>query len=154
MEDTDYQVVGDFNQEEKRPTGLAVLCILTFIGSGVSFLVSFVSFALHDALLGVMEAAMVNMNEATAEAYSKSIDIFAHTPQYVFLISAVLYIFSISGAAIMLIMRRIGFHLYAIAQILIVFLPQLLNKASFNALGFFIAIAFIALYAIYYKKMK
>ena len=156
MENTDYyQTVENFNTEEgKRPGGLIVLCVLTFIGSGFAFLGKFFSFAFRDFLLEFMEIAVANMDGAMEEMYRKSIDIFASTPQYIFLISAILYIFSISGAAIMLAMRKIGFHIYATAQIFIVFMPQLLSKSPFDVMSFFFAMAFIALYFMYYKRMK
>lgn len=154
MENTDYQTVENFNPEEKRPGGLIALCVLTFIGSGFMFLSNFVSFALYNALPGFMEAAAATMSGSMGDMYRESINAFVSIPRYTFLLSTILYVFSISGAAIMLVMRKIGFHVYAVAQILIVFLPQLLNKTPFNIWGFILAIVFIALYFIYYKKMK
>jgi len=154
MENIDYQTAEDFNQMGKRPTGLIVLCVLTFIGSGMAFLSNFVSYALNEKLIEFMEMAVANMNGQFEEIYRQSIDIFANTPKYTFLFSAVLCVFSISGAAIMFAMRKIGFHVYTIAQILLVFMPQLLNKTHFNLLGSFVSMLFIALYFMYYKKME
>ena len=158
MENADYQTVEGFNAKEKRPGGLTVLCVLTFLGSGISFLFQLFSFAFYDVIPGIMEAAAENMNGAPADAYRDIIDLFISMPRYVFLVSAILYVFSVSGAAIMLAMRKIGFHVYAVAQLLIIFVPQLLRKMplSWTDTGWnlLIAIAFIALYFMYYKKME
>lgn len=153
MENVEYQTVEGFNQEEKRPGGLTLLCILTFLGSGLSFLSNFASFAFHEALSGVMDAAIANMTGTVAEIYQASIEVFTNTPQYVFLILAILYVGSICGAAIMFAMRKIGFHIYAIAQILIVAMP-LVTNGKFDFVAIFLAMAFIALYFMYYKKLK
>jgi len=156
MENTDYQTVTDFNNEAKRPSGLIALCILTFLGSGFMFLSQFFSFVLYHEIPDYLEMAAA-MNGGTAEVYQSSIDMFVNTPRYVFLVSALIYLCSVSGAAIMLAMRKIGFHIYAIAQILVVFLPPLLHKTPFglgNIVLGFLALAFVALYSLFYKKMK
>ena len=156
MENTDYQIVTDSNNEAKRPGGLIVLGILTFLGSGIVFLFQFFSFALYHEIPGYMEMAAA-INEPMSAFYLQSRDVFINTPRHIFLVLALIYLCSVSGAAIMLAMRKIGFHIYAIAQILIVFLPSLLHKTPFglgNIVSGLLALVFIALYSLYYKKMK
>ena len=158
MENTDYQIVTDSNNEAKRPSGLIALCILTFLGSGIMFLGYFYSFAFYYKIPDQMDmAAAIAVDEQMSAFYTHAGEVFANTPRYIFLVSTLIYLCSICGAAIMLAMRKIGFHIYAIAQILVVFLPQLLTKEPFtfiNVILGLLALAFVALYSLYYKKMK
>jgi hypothetical protein len=49
-ENTNYSTNEQQQQENKRPTFLTVLCVLTFIGSGFSFLSQIISFALYSKI--------------------------------------------------------------------------------------------------------
>ena len=150
----DYQENNFEESVDKRPTGLTVLCILTFIGSGFITLVYFCSFALYDMLPGQMLMLAETMGEPLSETYENAANTFASTPKTSFLLMVVPYLLAIVSAGIMLNMRKLGFHLYIVGQILAVGLPMLLLKNNFSVFGLFLSLLFVALYAIFFKKMK
>jgi len=152
--DYNYQKNSIIDGAEKRPTGLTVLCILTFIGSGFMLLAYFISFALHDMILEQMLMLAETMSEPLNETYENAANTFAKTSQASFLLLMIPYLFSLVGAGIMLNMRKIGFHLYVVGQILVLGLPMLVLKNDFSPFGLILALLFVALYAIFFKKMR
>ena len=151
---SNYQENSPIEGEEKRPSGLTALCILTFIGSGFMTLAYFFSFALYDMLPGQMLMLAETVGEPLAEVYENSANVFASIPRTSFLLIIIPYLLSITGAGIMLNMRKIGFHLYVIGQILVVGLPVLILNSDFSIGKLILALLFVALYTIFFKKMK
>ncbi|MCL2132074.1 MAG: hypothetical protein FWH36_06450 [Lentimicrobiaceae bacterium] len=141
-------------ENEKRPSGLTVLCILTFIGSGFSLLAYFFSFSLYDTIQEMMLAMAETVGGMLAETYENTANIFINTPKMFFLLMMLPALFSIVGSTFMLNMRRLGFHMYVVGQILVLGFPMLLLKSGFNVGGLLFSLLFIALYAIFFKKMK
>jgi hypothetical protein len=139
---------------EKRPTGLTVLCILTFIGSGVMLFSYFVSYALYNTMPNMILTLAESMGGTVGKIYEDAADIFINTPKSSFLLMTLPSLFSIVGAAIMLNMRKLGFHLYIVGQILIVGFPILLLKSNFSIGDLLFTLLFVALYAIFFKKMN
>jgi hypothetical protein len=139
---------------EKRPIGLIVLCVLTFIGSGFMLLGYFFSFALYSTIPNAMLLLAESMGGAVGEIYEEAANIFTNTPQYSFLLMMLPALFSLVGAAIMLNMRKLGFHLYVVGQVLVLGFPILLLNGEFSIGGLFFSLLFVALYAIFFKKMK
>ncbi len=152
----DYNYQGDniYDDSEKHPTGLTVLCILTFIGSGFSIITYLVSFFMYDILPEMMLTMGESLGGTLGETYENAADMFANIPQYSFLVMTIPYLLSIVGSGFMLKMHKLGFHLYVTSQILILGLPMLISKGGFNTSGLFISLLFISLYAIYLKRMK
>ena len=149
-----YQENSPVEGEEKRPAGLTALCILTFIGSGIIALAYFFSFALYDMMPGQMLMLAETVGDPLAEVYENAANVFAAIPRTSFLLIMIPYLLSITGAGIMLNMRKLGFHLYVVGQVLVVGLPVLLLKSNFSIGGLFLALLFVALYAIFFKKMR
>jgi hypothetical protein len=137
----------------KTPTGLIALCILTFIGSGFSILAYLLYFFMYDILPDIMLSLSATMGSSLAEYYTEQAEIFRNTPQYFFLLITIPYLLSITGSGGMIRMRKWGFHLYIIGQILLLGLPML-QQQGFNFFGLLLSIVFIALYSSYLKKMK
>ena len=154
MKSTDYQVDENFNQAEKRPTGLTVLCILTFIGSGFFLLAYLLFFGAYNTLPDLMDAMSEVLSGSFSDMYRRGAEIMRNTPRYAYLAVAAPYLVSIVGAAAMFAMRKIGFHLYVAAQALVIFLPMHLLNEKFIPTGLFLAAAFVLLYFHFYKKMK
>ena len=152
--DYNYQENSIIEGAEKRPTGLTVLCILTFIGSGFVILAYFLSFALYDLIQDTMLTMAASMEGTMAETYENAANIFAKTSQTTFLLMTIPYLCSLVGAGIMLNMRKIGFHLYVVGQILVLGLPMLVLKNDFSVGGLILSALFVALYAIFFKKMR
>jgi hypothetical protein len=100
-----------------RPNFLGILCILTFLGSGMNLISSFIIAVFYDQFTIV------------AESLSKSFDlpglemIMAGKPMF-FGLSALIYAGSITGAVLMWRLKKVGFHVYTIFQILLILLPM------------------------------
>lgn len=101
----------------KRPNLLTTLCILTFIGSGMNLFSSLVIAGFYDIFVEIAQEFSQKFNIPGME------QILEARPIY-FVVSAVFYAVSIAGAILMLQLKKIGFHVYTIAQILLVIAPM------------------------------
>ncbi|HOS16303.1 MAG TPA: hypothetical protein PKX15_04725 [Bacteroidales bacterium] len=153
-ENTNYSTNEQQQQENKRPTFLTVLCVLTFIGSGFSFLSQIISFALYSKIPDLFYQMSNIMGGEIGELYIKTAELFVNMPRYYFLILAAVYVISIIGAFLMLLLRKIGFHLYTISQILYLGLPLLIIHSPFNVPNLLLSMIFVLFYARYLKLMK
>jgi hypothetical protein len=151
---SEYQQNDNSNRSKNSPVGLKVLCILTFIGSGFSLLAYLMFFFMYDALPNMMLTMGDTMGGSFAEYYKETAEIFLRTPAYFFLLMAISYLLSIIGSGCMITMRKVGFHLYVIGQIISLGLPMAMLKSGFNLFGILLSITFIALYGSYLKKMR
>ena len=98
----------------KRPPLLTILCILTFIGSGMSFF-GFLGVALsYEATMEALKVLYADYPEASY---------LLNAPHKFFVLATVLMGASLLGAILMWNLRKIGFHLYASAQIIYLILP-------------------------------
>ena len=108
----------DYNEQRRKSLvrSLRIVLVLTFIGSGVSAL-SFLSTGIMLPLMQEMrDNGMVDFSGVMAEAY----DMFLAMPQSYYLVGAVLYALSLTGALMMWDLRKNGFHFYTIAQLLLI----------------------------------
>jgi hypothetical protein len=127
---------------------LKVLCILTFIGSGAALFAYFVIGAFYDIflsadmkLLGDDEKEMIRMMLSAGKLF--------------FLLSALLYGVSLYGSILMWKLRKLGFHLYAVAQIVLLILPLLFIKGfRMPFVTILVTVTFIFGYATFLKSMK
>lgn len=127
------------DNQPKRPQLLTVLCILTFIGSGMGvfgFLVVSVNF---EATIEIMKTVYAGMPEAS---------FLLDAPREFFIISFVLSAASLLGAIMMWNLRKAGFHFYTSAQIINLVLPFIYFGSQVNPLFNIIFTAlFVYLYA-------
>lgn len=144
--------------ENPRPTGLTVLCILSFIGSSLvtfSFLIMALSYnAINEVLLyGDMFEGLPQFNADLMEELSAQI---LSAGPYYFWLYALLGGASLFGVIQMWRLKQIGFHIYAIAQILQILLSIWFMKSYSNLPwgAIFWTGLFILLYALYLKKFK
>jgi pilus assembly protein TadC len=127
---------------------LTVLCILTYIGSGLSIIGGIVYALFLDEILLTFEANPSEMSQALYDSLSIM-------PKGYFAAEALLAAISILGAVFMWKLRKIGFHLYTIANILILGLPIFFGIGQFNFFNLMaITGPFIAMYALNLKQMK
>jgi hypothetical protein len=127
---------------QKRPTFLTVLCILTFIGSGLSTVLYLIAVIAFGAISGVLDS--VPGFGAMGDA---GLAIFA-----VFFVLAFLSLF---GAIMMWKLKKTGFYLYTAANIIALILPFVLfSGVPVNIFGIIITVGFIAMYAANLKAMK
>lgn len=125
-----------------RTNLLTALCILTFIGSSISFIGYFLASLFFEK---AAELIIKYSNWYSTEAIS---------PFY-FTIFMVLSAVSLVGAIRMWKLHRDGFYIYLIAQIIILFLPAVwLGWVSFSATGAIFTAVFIGGYALNWKILK
>jgi len=147
--DNYYDVNNPFEPKKRRPVFLTVLCILTFIGSGINVL-SYTAWALMGDSMASMQ--MPFQMEQAQEMISRMTEVAA----WKYGIIVLLYLGSIFGAVMMLFMKKLGFHIYAVVQSILLFLPSyfIFDHVVPDIFSFIITATFIILYGIYYKKMS
>lgn len=152
-EEQDYRDNDDLNENgyqepEERPAFLMVLCILTFIGSGLSMLSNLIITASYEMIPDIL----ASMNDYFEQA-GTDIEDAKLLPKTGYLLTAILNAVSIVGAAFMLAMRKLGFHIYTGAQLLLLLVPVLIAHLGLNYSSLFFTICFVTLYATFLKKM-
>jgi len=101
-------------RENKRPVLLTVLCVLTFIGSGLGAFSNLLITTSYEETMALLEETEHNF---------PLIDMFMKAGYGFFLTGTILYSTSLLGALQMWKLRKIGFHFYLVSQILILILP-------------------------------
>ena len=135
MEETTQETTQPIEQVEvkKRPAFLTVLCILTFIGSGLSLLMYVLLVAAAGFIASYMES--LGMGGMIGEESWKVI---------VVLIAAAA---SLYGAIMMWKLKKLGFYIYIAAQIIALAL-------GFSVMGLIFTALFIILYFLNFKHME
>ncbi|MCD4665330.1 MAG: hypothetical protein K8R68_08660 [Bacteroidales bacterium] len=133
-------------EQKARPELLTVLCILTFIGSGLATFSNMFLYLSYEEVLNTMDEMNMNLPE---------FDLIMSGGRKFFLTGFILYIISLSGAFRMWRLRKIGFHLYTGAQIFILLLPVvLINNYQFSIISLILTATFIIAYASNLKFMS
>ncbi|HNY62190.1 MAG TPA: hypothetical protein PLH70_00635 [Bacteroidales bacterium] len=134
----------------RRPGLLLFLAILTFIGSGWSFLYYLIFSIAGPRLIDSM------MSFASTPQIEEMFLRLGDVPQWQFLLLALFYLGSIIGAAFMLKLRRIGFYMYIIAQISTLVLVPFFITGTFvpGISSIIITLIFIGAYGYFYKLMS
>lgn len=125
-------------QENKRPTFLTVLCILTFIGSGLGTL----TYLLMTVGMGSL---MSYLGSFGGGALGGGTTFFA--------IGTVLAAASLYGAIMMWKLKKMGFYIYAAANVIAILLP-LFFGIPFTAFGAIVPVVFIVLYGLNLKALN
>ena len=100
-----------------RPNILTILCILTFIGSGMQLFSSLVIAGFYDIFVQVAQEIADKFKMPGVEQLREVRPAF-------FLVSAILYAGSVTGAILMMRLKKAGFHVYTIFQILLIISPM------------------------------
>ena len=156
----EYQEEYNIEQEPaKRPEMLTVLCVLSFINAVWSALSNFISFAFYDTFQSLFAqiAAGEGIYEDMAEQMGDSWEIMVQASEMAFSIGRgyyflemVLYVASFVGVLMMWKLQKRGFHIYAIAQILMLIVITVFTKITFGPVLW--TALFIAMYYPHYKK--
>jgi hypothetical protein len=101
----------------QRPTLLTVLCILTFIGSGMNLFSSLIIAGFYDVFVEIAQ-------EFAKKFTLPGIDLLLEMKPVYFLVSGICYAGSLVGAVFMLRLKKAGFHIYTIFQILLIIAPM------------------------------
>jgi hypothetical protein len=134
--------VNNDGQGLKRPPLLSILCVLSFIGSGLAAVSSFITYLFHDVVVNAI---------ATGEFDEEllALDFFASISKEYFILHGLLMVVSFTGVWHMWNMRRSGFHLYALSQILVLIVSTiyLYNPAGISPMfDMLLTTLFILLY--------
>lgn len=129
-------------KEKKQTDLLSALCMLTFIGSSVTFLGYFLaSLFFEKASDFIIKFSSWQSTDQISPAYFTTL----------MALSAI----SLTGAIRMWKLHRDGFYLYIIAQILILFLPVIwIDRYAFSFSNAIFTAVFITGYGINQKWMK
>ncbi len=135
-------------QKPERPVMLTFLCILTFIGSGINFLSGILIFAFFDTFRILLADLGKTMD-------LPGMDILLDAKPVFFLANSLCYVLSFAGAWMMFNLRKTGFHLYTIAQILLIISPMYFLKLPGPSIfDVILSGVFIILYATRLKSMR
>jgi hypothetical protein len=133
-------------QTKKRPDLLTVLCILTFIGSGLMGFSNLIVALSHDIILSLTESG---------ELMFPGMEIYLSLPMNYFFLTFLFMAASLFGAIQMWKLKKIGFHVYTIGQVLLLVLPTLYPQfPSYPYMGILFTALFITLYASNLKHMS
>jgi len=174
----DFQLSEDTSViKQKRPNFLLVLCILTFIASGLGVIMGLVSLA----GVGDIEDTLRNANmsrDPFSQSFLEGIDIEAmrQTQNMVNILSLVASVLCLAGALIMFKLRKIGFVPYVLGHAAAIygtflnialveqiseafpvdFMGDMMSMAGGAGMIFtvIIAIAFIIMYGLNLKHLK
>lgn len=139
----------DGTEPTKRPVFLKVLCILTFISAGAACLFSLMMPLAADTIVEYMQNSPGYDEIKMAEQMK-----LLNAGWNYYAPSFLLALTSLVGAILMWNLKKIGFHLYAAANLALLFLPMLLLGIPVNWGGIIITVAFIAMYAANFKHLS
>ncbi len=134
--------------KEKRPGLLTLLCILTFIGSGLNALSNLMFFVFYDVSMKFASEMVKTFKISGMEQFLDA------KPSY-FAVTALINALAVAGAAWMWQLRKPGFHLYTIAQILVIIAPMVFFRLPGPDLfSVLLSGIFVVLYSTTLKKMS
>ncbi len=138
-------------QPTERPRLLAVICILTFIGSGMTLFSNTMIFTFFDQFKTIFASQGGLEFLGTKMDVGSLLDI---SPLF-YLLQATFSALSLAGAIMMWNFRKTGFHLYAVAQILMLIIPKLFLPAlPFPVFELSVSALFVYLYYKHLPLMK
>lgn len=140
-------------QKVRLPELLKVLCILTFLGSGLSSAANLLTFLLIDEWKMALDQGVFEQFDGLFDP--SAIQILVNVEKLFFLVQGLLYTASFWGAYLMWKLRKKGFHIYSVAQILILIVQKLyLPSLPFPVIPLLLTITFILLYYRNVQYMK
>ena len=84
---------------------------------------------------------------------AETMERFMEIPSYYYIITTILYIASLVGVIMMWKMRKTGFHVYTLAQLLVLLMTAMLGKAYIGMGDIMMTLLFVAFYAVnFFKK--
>lgn len=138
------------NNNIQRPRGLLFVAILTFINAGFSFITYFM---LAFAASYLPAAIDIYENMGVQKEMIEALQQLTEVPSWQFLLLSLSFALSIVGAAFMLKMNTLGFHLYVVSQLCIFAVSNLMVKgiATMNGMSIAVSVLFIFCYALFFK---
>lgn len=167
MEVTDQLFTQETRQPAKeRPVFLTVLCILSFTGNGLVIMGSAFALIWWKFFLPFLQLAMeqdgIHLdNPAIASLWgTRFFEIFDYLP-LVYIVTFAAAIFNLYGVVLMWKLKRSGFYIYAVTELLphlvtIVVFTMVLGGIGFglSLMNFIIPVAFVIMYGANLKYMR
>jgi hypothetical protein len=127
---------------------LKILCVFTFVGSGLGLL-SYGTIGLIHSFFSS------NLALIPDEQNRELIEMMLSAGRLFFLLYCILYAVSFAGAVLLWKMKKIGFHLYTASQLLLLILPLAYIKGfPMPGTNIFLSVVFIWGYSRFLKYMK
>ncbi len=146
-------VTPDSNEQPTRPELLKILCILTFIGSGLSLVSNTIMFFTIDIIKAYFENGDFNFLAENMDL--TALELLITVNPYYFLIQTLVFAASIYGAYLMWSLKKMGFHIYTISQLVLIILAQVFLPAlPFPLFELMLSLIFITFYARNLKYMS
>ena len=154
-------------QPVKRPIGMTILLTLSLINACMQIFSNLFMFVTAPILKKMMESGeledsvipmLSSVDESMVESFSQMMELWMSVPTVYFLITAVLFTASLVGVIKMFKLQRLGFHIYSIAQILILinavaFVYSHMPQNPFFS-EFLTTAMFILIYHLYFKRIE
>ncbi len=153
-------------QENQRPVFLTVLCILSYVGNGVTIVGSLMTLVMSGPLKMIWQKALEQpeMYEETPVPFVQMFEQFSQLFEYLPLLSWVILaaaIINLFGVYQMWNLRKSGFYIYSVSELAPYLLSLVLYTVVLGAFGFaaslfnmVIPVAFVILYGLNLKHMK
>ncbi|MBQ6955865.1 MAG: hypothetical protein IJP80_04550 [Bacteroidales bacterium] len=126
-----------------RRRGLRIVLVLSFIGSGLSFF----SYLMMSVGLSGFQAMYSSGQMVLPGEMTVFVEQLMETPRSFFVCSSLLYAMSLVGLVMMWNVRRNGFHMYTMAQLLLLLVTVLFLGRERLALG---DVMMTLLFVVYY----
>ncbi len=140
------------SEEKKIPQLLKILLILTFVGSGMTMFSNLFLFGLFDQIKAVVDSSGFSYNFLGTPMDLKP---FFEVNRYFYLTQGALSGVSLLGAILMWDLRKAGFHVYTVAQILLLIVPKLfIPGLPFPGMELLISFLFVFYYSRFLKMMR
>ena len=144
----EQQILPATEAKDKRPKLLTVLCILTFIGSGLNAFSNLMVFIFFNA-------SMAFAAELVKAFKLPGMELFLEAKPIYFAVSAVINALAVAGAIMMWQLRKYGFHIYTVAQILVILAPMYFFRLPGpDFFSILLSGVFVMLYGSTLKKMS
>lgn len=136
------------NEEQQRifklqKRSLNIVLVLSMIGSGL-YCLSSLSWGLTAPVMQQMvDSGAIKMQDSMMVAFEQMVE----TPRSFYLWSALLYAVSLTGVILMWNLRKLGFHLYTLAQLFVLVITVLFLGKERLLLG---DVMFTLLFIVYY----
>ena len=150
MDENDINNQIEEQRQLSRIKWLHVVLVLSIIGSGLNLFTSLIMSLFGPSLM----AAFQSMSSELPEEVSIMYETMFSTPRFMYVCLTVLYAMSLAGVILMWRLRKNGFHLYTLAQLLSLVVPVLFMGRSYVATGdIMLTLLFVAYYFITLKSI-
>jgi hypothetical protein len=144
----EQQMLPATESRKKRPNLLTILCILTFIYSGLGAFSNLMVFIFFDA-------SMKFAAELVKAFKLPGMDLFLNAKPIYFAATALINALAVAGAIMMWQLRKLGFHIYTVSQILVILAPMYFFRLPGpDFFSILLSGVFVLLYSSNLKKMS